>query len=110
MEQLIDQLGSGTLDACKGASTQLTAWGERLRPEHVLKIVQVMRIGTGAWQTSSWRGSHCTYLSFTTTKYYAADTLLNMRSIYVTSEIAAEARNAKSQGTYTRRVDDPGWI
>jgi hypothetical protein len=84
--------------------------GEKLSAEHVLKIVQVMRTGSGEWQTGSRRGPHCTYYDYITTKYYAADALLKMRTTYVSSEIAAEARTTKSQGTYTRRVNDPGWI
>jgi len=84
--------------------------GPTLSAEHVLKIVQVMRTGSGVWQTSSRRGPHCTYYDYITTKYYAADALLKIQSIYVTSAIAAEARTARSQGVYTRRVDDPGWI
>ncbi len=110
VKQLIAQLGSTNQDACKDASTQLSAMGDKLSAEHVLKIVQVMRTGSGKWQTSSWRGPHCTYYSYITTKYYAADTLLNMRSIYVSKEIATEARTAKAGGTYTSKVDDPGWI
>jgi len=110
VEQLIEQLGSWDQAACKNASTQLSAMGEKLSAEHVLKIVQVMRTGSGTWQTSSWRGPHCTYYSYITTKYCAADTLLNMRSIYVSNEIATEARAAKAGGTSTRKADDPGWI
>ena len=110
VKQLIAQLGSTNLDACKDASAQLSAMGNKLSAEHVLKIVQVMRTGSSTWQTSSWRGPHCTYYSYITTKYYAAKTLLSMQSAYVTDEIAAEATTAKLQGTYTTKIDDPGWI
>ena len=110
VEQLIAQLRSPSEDVCKEASVQLSAMGEKLSEEHVLEIAQIMRTSSARWQTGSRRGQHCTYYDYITTKYYAADSLLKMRSIYVSNEIATEARTARVEGKYTRRVDDPGWI
>jgi hypothetical protein len=84
--------------------------GDNLSEEQVLEIVQVMRTDSVEWQRFLRRGTHCTYYEVTTTQYYAADALLNMRSIYVSDEIITEARDALASGIYTRKVDDPGWI
>ena len=110
IEQLIAQLRSDDEAVTREASLQLSALGEKLNEEQVLEIVEIMRTGNVEWQRYLRRESHCTWYEYTTTKYYAADALFNMRSIYISDEIAVEVGDARASGKYTGRVFDPGWI
>lgn len=92
------------------ASNLLSKRGDKLDKLQVNEIIEMMRNGRGVWEKFLYRQSHCRWFEYTTVKYYAADTLINMKSPYITNEISNEAIKAKNNGKTTRRVTDPGWV
>jgi len=92
------------------ASRQLVKMGKDLNRPDIKSIESIMKKGTESWRRYLYKRSHCTWYEKTSVKYYAAETLLNIKSKYVTSEIQKEAKVAKRKGKYKYKVDDPGWV
>jgi hypothetical protein len=108
--RLIVQLRSPSEEQRDNAATLLSRLGEELTEAVVEEIIKTMRYGTDNWSRYLYRRSHCTWYERTTVKYYAAKSLVNMKSSYVTDEIVREARNKANKEKTTYRVTDPGWI
>lgn len=108
--KLISQLRSSNEEVRVKASGQLSRMGEKLSKSQVNNIINIMKNGKETWSKFLYRESHCSWYEDTTVKYYAGRALENMRSQYVSNEIAREARNAQNNAKTRRRVTDPGWI
>lgn len=107
---LIAHLRSPSEEHRVKASNLLSMRGDKLDKSQVDKIIKIMRHGKNEWSRFLYRESHCRWFEYTTVKYYAADSLMNMESPYVTDKIVSQARKTKSKAKTTRRVTDPGWI
>ncbi len=106
----ISQLRNNDEKTRINASRQLVRMGEDLNRKEIKLIDDIMRSGTESWKKHLYRRGHCTWYEKTSAKYYAADTMLNIKSRYVTSEMKKEARAVKNKEKYEYRVTDPGWI
>ncbi len=106
----IAQLRNSNENIRNRASRYLMKIGKDLNKSEVESIKSLMRLGKENWRKQLYRRSHCTWYERTSVKYYAADTLLNMNSKYVTAETKKEARRAKNKGKSKYKVDDPGWV
>ena len=104
------------------ASNLLSKSGDKLDKSQVDEIIEMMRNGRDVWKKFLYRRGHCTWFEHTTVKYYAADTLIKMKSPDITNEILNEVINeilneildeaikARNNGKTKRRVTDPGWV
>ncbi len=108
--RLIVQLSSSSEEQRDDAADLLSKLGEELTNAIVEEIIKTMRNGRKRWSKYLYRSGHCTWYEKTTVKYYAAKSLLNMKSTYVTDEIVREARNKTKREKTRYRVTDPGWI
>jgi hypothetical protein len=108
--RLIAQLNSPSEKKRNKAADLLSYGGEELTKSVIDEIINIMRNGRGSWSKHLYRQSHCTWYEKTTVKYYAAKSLVNMKSPYVTDEIVREARNKTNKEKTRYRVTDPGWI
>ena len=108
--RLIVQLSSPSGKKRNEAANLLSYGGKELTKSVIDKIIDLMRNGKGQWSKRLYRQSHCTWYEKTTVKYYAARSLVNMKSPYVTDEIMREARNKTNKEKTRYRVTDPGWI
>lgn len=108
--RLISQLSSDNEDDRDRAANFLSKFGEELSKALVEEIINIMRHGRKKWSKRLYRQSHCTWYEDITVKYYAAKSLENMKSPYVSDEIVREARNVRNRKKTKYRVTDPGWI
>ncbi len=108
--RLISQLSSPSEEQRDKAADLLSKLGEELTKAIVEEIIKTMRHGKESWSKRLYRSSHCTWYEKTTVKKYAAKSLVNMKSPYVTDEIVREARNEVNKEKTKYRVTDPGWI
>ena len=110
VDALIKQLRSPNEKVRVQASKSLAGMGKDLNKAQVNKIVGIMRTGNEKWRKFLRRESHCTWYEQTSVKYYAAGSVSNMKSSYVTREIQREAAGIKKKSRRNVRVTDPGWI
>ncbi len=108
--RLFVQLSSPSEKQRDNAADLLSKHGEELTKAIIEEIIKTMRRGRESWSKRLYRVSHCTWYEKTTVKYYAAKSLINMNSPYVTDEIVREARNKTNREKTRYRVTDPGWI
>lgn len=104
------------------ASNLLVKSSNKLDKSQVNEIIELMRNGRNEWKKYLYRESHCTWYEYTTLKYYAADTLIEMNSPDIIDEILneaikellkgilEEAIKARKNNKTKRRVTDPGWV
>jgi len=110
-EKPITQLQSSDESMREGAVLRLLQLGDQLSEAKVNKLINIMRNGSKTWSSSEREvGHHCTWYTYTPIRYYAAKALANMKSKYVSDELAREARSCESNSITRKRVTDPGWI
>lgn len=111
VEKLFAQLQSPDESVRRSAARELSR-NTDLSQSKVNQLVSIMRNGNRSWVTNRYRppGLHCTDITHTSVKYYAASALEGMKSKFVTDQIVSEARRSMSDSVTTRRVTDPGWI
>ncbi|MBW8000964.1 MAG: hypothetical protein FVQ80_02960 [Planctomycetes bacterium] len=108
--RLIVQLSSPSEEKRNEAVDLLSKLGEELTQAVIEEIIKIMRHGIESWSKRLYRSGHCTWYEKTTVKKYAAKSLVNMKSQYVTNEIVKEARNEANKEKTKYRITDPGWI
>jgi hypothetical protein len=110
-EKPITELQSSDEPVREGAVLRLSQLGDQLSEAKVNKLINIMRNGHKTWSSSEREeGHHCTWYTYTPIRYYAAKALANMKSKYVSDELAREARNGEANSITRKRVTDPGWI
>jgi hypothetical protein len=109
-DKLIAGLHSPGESKREEAARQLSGMGEEMSKEKVNELVSTMRRGGQTWRKFLYREGHCDFYEYTSVKYYAADALENMKSPYVSNDLAREASRSKGTSTTTKRITDPGWI
>ncbi|MCX5904941.1 MAG: hypothetical protein NTV89_16050, partial [Proteobacteria bacterium] len=110
--ELIVQLHSSDAEVRMAAAQNLSKKGAKISQTKVNELIDIMRHGDERWETSRSRneGRHCTDYEYTSIKHYAATALTDMKSRYVSPDVAREARQSKSKGVTRERVTDPGWV
>jgi hypothetical protein len=107
---LISELKSPSPDIRAKASQKLAKLGDNITRDDFNKIVDVMYHGKDESRKKLYRQSHCTWYEYTQSRYYAAETLLAMKSEHVNEQSITDAKKAKANGRSKRKVTDPGWI
>lgn len=110
VQKLITQLRSQKKSVRNEASQKLTNMGDKLTQNQVNQIVYIMRHDNKTYREYLYREHHCVWYEYTKGKYYAAQTLTNMNSTYVTNSIKTEARNTIQTASYKEKITDPGWV
>ena len=110
VDGLITQLTSSNEQRRLYVSSELASKGEKLTESQVAKLINTMKVGKGRWSKYLYRSGHCTWYEITTIRYYAAESLINMKSQYVNEKIREEAWVVKSKNKFEEKVTDPGWI
>lgn len=106
----IERLTSTDSEVRREAATRLAQSGEKLSKPQINRLVQLMKDGQKSWTRFLYRESHCEWHEEVTVKHYAGEALAHMKSPYVDSKLAEEARTASNKGVRKYRVTDPGWI
>ena len=104
-DKLIVQLRSSNESGRIAASRRLAGMGKDLSKSQVDQIVHIMRTGRENWDRYYTKGS-CRYLEKTSVKFYAADTLRNMKSPYVSQTIKREAVTTKHRSKTVKKVSN----
>jgi hypothetical protein len=110
-QKLIGDLASPNESVRTGAVEQLARMGSGLNGQRVADLASIMRTGRQSWSESyKPPGGHCTDITTTSIRYYAADALQKVSSSNVSPQLREEASAAKSSAVTKRRVLEPGWI
>jgi hypothetical protein len=111
IDRILAQLRSPSASQREQAIDLLAKNSGKLSEVHIQKLRAMMR-GNQSWQTGRNRpeGHHCTDYEYKRIGYYAGRALQQIESPYVDSSLKAEAQNAESNGSFSRKVTDPGWI
>jgi len=110
IDDLLAQLSSTNEQRRLFVSRELANRGEKLTESQVAKLINMMKVGKGRWSKYLYRSGHCTWYEITTIRYYAAESVINMKSQYVNKKIIEEAWSVKSKNKFEEKVTDPGWI
>ncbi len=102
INKLIPKLKDPSPDIRSAAAKELTQFGDIIAKEDFNRIVDIMHNGREEVRRKLYRESHCTWYEYTQARYYAAEILLKMESLYINDQIKTAVIQAKAKSRTKR--------